>query len=109
MDPPETEAAAFHCQQAVEKYIKGVLAYYKISPPKTHDIDLLMDRVEQSTEQSTDIFEEVRDTGSQSTNYAVEIRYPYPAEPPTPGEANAALEIARDFQQRAKQLVQPNK
>ena len=34
---------AFHCQQAVEKVLKGALALHGVAPPKTHDLGLLRD------------------------------------------------------------------
>ena len=43
LDPPETETAAFHSQQAAEKYLKGLLAYHGDDPPRTHDLAVLLD------------------------------------------------------------------
>jgi len=40
-DPPLNEPAAFHCQQAVEKYLKGVLVVLGEEPPHTHDLTKL--------------------------------------------------------------------
>lgn len=34
---------AFHCQQAVEKAIKGALSLNDVTPPKTHDLERLGD------------------------------------------------------------------
>ena len=39
------EIIAFHCQQAVEKYLKAFLVRRQIEFPKTHDIAKLLDRV----------------------------------------------------------------
>ena len=38
MHPIPTEIVCFHCQQAVEKYLKAFLAYNDQEPPKTHDL-----------------------------------------------------------------------
>ena len=38
MHPMPTEIVCFHCQQAVEKYLKAFLAYNDQEPPKTHDL-----------------------------------------------------------------------
>jgi HEPN domain-containing protein len=35
------DIACFHCQQAVEKYLKTYLVYKKEEFPKTHNLDLL--------------------------------------------------------------------
>jgi len=39
--PVPTAIIAFHCQQAVEKYLKGVLAFFGEEPPFIHDLDKL--------------------------------------------------------------------
>jgi len=41
MTPLPTEAIAFHCQQAVEKYLKGALVILGEEPPFIHDLDKL--------------------------------------------------------------------
>jgi len=41
--PPLSGSVCFHCQQAVEKYLKGFLAGVGISFPKTHDLVSLKD------------------------------------------------------------------
>jgi HEPN domain-containing protein len=35
-------SALFHCQQAVEKHLKGLLALRGQAPPRTHDLSLLL-------------------------------------------------------------------
>ena len=39
MHPIPTQAVAFHCQQAVEKYLKGALVIFDEEPPYIHDLD----------------------------------------------------------------------
>jgi HEPN domain-containing protein len=41
MSPIPTAIIAFHCQQAAEKYLKGVLAILGEDPPYIHDLDRL--------------------------------------------------------------------
>jgi HEPN domain-containing protein len=41
MRPIPTEIIAFHCQQAVEKYLKGALVILGEEPPYIHDLDRL--------------------------------------------------------------------
>jgi HEPN domain-containing protein len=40
---PNYDAAAFHAQQCVEKYLKARLVQSNIRFPKTHDLDQLLD------------------------------------------------------------------
>jgi HEPN domain-containing protein len=39
--PPSHDQVCFHCQQAVEKYLKALLEELGHSVPKTHDLDAL--------------------------------------------------------------------
>ena len=41
MNPIPTAGAAFHCQQAVEKFLKGALTIFGDEPPFIHDLDKL--------------------------------------------------------------------
>ncbi len=47
IDAPEAipETAAYHCQQAVEKVIKGLLVLARVPFRKTHDLETLRDLV----------------------------------------------------------------
>lgn len=40
-EPPLIDPAAFHCQQAAEKIIKGLLVAAAIKIPRTHDLEVL--------------------------------------------------------------------
>lgn len=40
-EPPLLDAAGYHCQQAAEKLMKGLLVAAAIPVPKTHDLDRL--------------------------------------------------------------------
>jgi HEPN domain-containing protein len=46
MRPVPSEAIAFHCQQAVEKYLKGALVILGEEPPYIHDLDRLCSTAE---------------------------------------------------------------
>jgi len=46
MRPVPTEAIVFHCQQAVEKYLKVVLVILGEEPPYIHDLDRLCSTAE---------------------------------------------------------------
>ena len=34
----------FHCQQAVEKFLKAFLIYHSIEPERTHNLEFLLER-----------------------------------------------------------------
>jgi HEPN domain-containing protein len=42
MHPIPDEPICFHCQQAVEKHLKGFLVFHNIEPPKIHDLIRLL-------------------------------------------------------------------
>ncbi len=44
------DTIAFHCQQAVEKYFKAILIYYKIDFIKSHDLVYLLDLLSRKLE-----------------------------------------------------------
>ena len=73
----ETDVAAFHCQQAVEKMLKGYLVSRGIEFGKTHDLGRLLDHCADSDTQ----FDALRDDVEPLTLYAVAFRYPGPGDP----------------------------
>lgn len=66
------DTVCFHCQQAAEKLLKAYLACMRQSPPVTHDLLLLLERVLPSNPEA----ETLRDSLALLMPYAVEIRYP---------------------------------
>ena len=45
--PTILDIACFHCQQAVEKYLKTFLVFKKEEFPRTHNLDLLIQNCSQ--------------------------------------------------------------
>lgn len=86
---PLPGAAAYHCQQAAEKLIKGLLTLVAVPFRKTHDLDEL----------TTQLAEELPELGARAeplrnlTPWAFAFRYPGLDEPPlpTPAEIETAL------------------
>ena len=70
--PEYLDTVTFHCQQAVEKYLKAYLLFHSVSFKFTHDLVYLLDLI---TPKDTD-FEMYYDSVSELQGYAVEIRYP---------------------------------
>ena len=69
---PYFSAIAFHAQQAVEKFLKAYLVMHQQEFPKTHDIDRLLDLIQDVDEA---LSERLRQIGVLSP-YGVDIRYP---------------------------------
>lgn len=66
------DTAAYHCQQAAEKGLKGFLLYHDIRFEKTHDLELLLSQAERIEPE----FCVCRGAGRILTPLAVEFRYP---------------------------------
>jgi len=62
----------FHCQQAVEKALKGFLTYKSIFFEKVHSLSYLLDLAQEREQGLEDFFEQVE----LLSPYAVEICYP---------------------------------
>ena len=90
--PPVCWGAAFHAEQAAEKWLKAVLTFRGVEFERTHDIDYLLELcvgVEPGAER-------LRGRATQLTDFAVEARYPFPRREATEAESREALEIARE-------------
>jgi HEPN domain-containing protein len=71
-ETPLLDTAAYHCQQAAEKAVKGYLLFHDVRFEKSHDIVLLVS-------QATDVdpsFSCLIEIASLLTPLAVEFRYP---------------------------------
>lgn len=72
MHPVPTEIICYHCEQAAEKYLKGVLVSFDMEPPKTHDLIRLC----KLCCESDSSFEQLADACVELTPYGVQVRYP---------------------------------
>lgn len=90
-DPPLYDSAAFHCQQAVEKLLKGFLTFAGRRGGKTHSLEQLGALAQASF---PDIAELVAAAQGWS-KWAWVYRYPEEDAPPQPDEAEirAALDV----------------
>ena len=91
-DPPILGDLVFHCQQAVEKSMKGFLTWHDIVFRKTHSLEELGElclRVDAG-------FRSLVDRVVPMTEYAWRFRYPGDQESPTMDEAREALILARE-------------
>lgn len=86
-----TESVCFHCQQAIEKYLKGFLTYHNVRVKKTHDLGMLLEMCLEIDKE----FESMdKEKIASLTPFVVEIRYPDEIYTPTIDESREALEIA---------------
>ncbi len=100
-DAEYTDAICFHCQQAVEKYLKAYLIDQDIKFKKTHSISYLLDLMNDIENISVDLYEKAELLES----YAVEIRYPDNWYEPTMDEAVEAYSIALEFKKYIMERV----
>jgi len=86
-----TESICFHCQQAVEKYLKAFLVYHKKEFRKTHIIaELLKLCIDLDND-----FNKLKEINIQNLSiYAVEIRYPDEFYIPSIEEAKESIYLA---------------
>jgi len=90
-----TETACFHCQQAVEKYLKAYLVFLGISFTKTHEIGELVTKCEDKDSEISVLKEEA----DELTDYAVVVRYLDDWFVPDLEEAKGAFEIANKIRE----------
>lgn len=70
--PKPLEIVCYHCQQAAEKWLKGILAYYEQPIPRIHALDVLNEQLVQLD----DDYIKIRDACNDLTDYGVAVRYP---------------------------------
>lgn len=72
MHPKPLEIICYHCQQAIEKLLKGVLISKGVTIKKTHDLGLLAEMLMDYFE----VDEKYLEMCDDLTPYGVKIRYP---------------------------------
>ena len=98
------EDLCFDAQQAVEKALKAVLDRFKIDFPKTHSLETLFHLLEISGHPAPPSLLEAKDL----TDYAVEMRHPFPeeGEEVTEEDHRRALAIAEKVVRWAEGMIQ---
>ncbi len=91
-----TDVISFHCQQAVEKYLKAYLTLADVRVKKTPDLETILNLCAKED----DGFQALDKEGvSRLSLFAVEIRYPEEYFEPTADEAKRNYEIAREVRE----------
>ncbi|MCX6223702.1 MAG: HEPN domain-containing protein [Bacteroidia bacterium] len=91
--PKFRDTIAFHCQQAVEKYLKGYLFFLDIPFKRLHSLNYLLSLISQRDEISVDLF----DKASELEDFAVEIKYPDTIIELTEEDILQAFTIVKEF------------
>lgn len=87
------DICCFHCQQAVEKYLKTFLIFHKKDFPKTHNIDLLL----KNCSAINDRFKEVDVKNLE--DFAVRGRYPHDFLLPSIEDVEEFIQIALEIKE----------
>ncbi len=95
-----TDIVCYHCQQCAEKYLKALLIAAGHEFPKTHDLRLLLDKVEEEYDLGIG-----REQVIPLNRYLVEGRYPGDWELITVAEAEQAIEMAGGVRTVARALL----
>ncbi len=93
----------FHAQQAVEKYLKALLACKGVDFPKTHDVDFLLAECRKVTSGELDPIDL-----KSLTDFGVSVRYPDDFFVPEPSETKYYAEVARRIQGIVLGLIKPS-
>ncbi len=96
------DTACFHAQQAIEKMLKGLLAFRELSIPRIHDLEELQRLCLES--QSLSALAGIDLT--QVANYAVAVRYDFEFWPDHEMAAEA-LDLAEQVQQIILDILPP--
>jgi len=70
--PKFRDTIVFHCQQAVEKYLKSYLIFLEIPFRRSHDLIYILGLVSQKDT----VAKEIYDKAAELEDFAIEIRYP---------------------------------
>lgn len=89
----DNEDAAFHLQQAIEKYLKAFLLSKGWQLKKIHDLEALLDEAVKYEPS----FEKFREVCEEITGYYLAGRYPFPAKGPNKREIENAFKRVGDF------------
>lgn len=93
LDPPLSDVAVFHCQQAAEKAFKAFLFWNDVPFRKTHE----MEQLGRSCQKLDNSLENVAEHSVDLTPFAWRFRYPGDVMAPSLGDTQGALSLAREI------------
>lgn len=91
--PEYYDTIGFHCQQAVEKYLKAYLIYLELDFKPKHQLSYLLDLISQKEKIEEDIY----DKSEKLEQFAVELRYPDIIIKPTKNEISELINITEQI------------
>ena len=94
------DTACFHCQQAIEKYLKALLTLSGVSALRTHDLEKLLALVPPDKQLSIPVASLVA-----VNPYAVDVRYSDDWREPRLGDAVRSLEVAERVRTEVRRLL----
>ena len=99
--PDYFDTIAFHCQQAVEKYLKALLAFHQIDFLRSHDLIYLLDLLSAKIEIDDSRFK----NAFVLNNFSVQIRYPNKIIKLSKEEIESAIEISQEFRSFVVKII----
>lgn len=93
--PKYRDTIAFHCQQAVEKYLKSYLLKLGFQIKRTHDLVFLLEQIDKVEKIDQNWFEKV----FELQDFAIEIRYLDQVIELSEEDINQAIQIAKEFRE----------
>lgn len=91
--PKFRDIITFHCQQAVEKYLKSYLIFLDVPFKRTHDLTFLLGLISEKE----NVTKELYDKAAELEDFAIEIRYPDTIIELTEKDIERAIFIANEF------------
>jgi len=102
LENDDPEGAAFHLQQALEKYLKGYLIGQGWKLQRIHDLEDLLDYAADYSAE----FEAYRNLCQEVTEYYIEERYPFlMSSALNKDEVGLKIEKAKEFIVKIKELI----
>jgi HEPN domain-containing protein len=103
--PAYSDTIAFHCQQAVEKYIKAALIFYSTEFPRTHNLPYLLDILSAHIQIPSELY----DHAIILNGYGVAIRYPDEIINLSDDELKNAIAISVKFREFVHSIIDSSK
>jgi HEPN domain-containing protein len=99
--PDYDDMVAFHCQQAIEKSLKGYLVFLEIEFKPVHDLGYLLNLIITKDETFDPLYDDI----DRISRYAVQIRYPETVIKLSKNEITDAIQLAEKIFQLISERI----